>query len=1030
MPLSALLMAGSAVASATWTDEWAGEGQRDRMVRVLEQRSDGRLLGRTFGGGSTDPVHDVILTRDGRLLEARVDVADNSQTHASPGGGWARFTKFAKPYEYRSGLFFFTSSVCALDRQGLGGLPYFRFNDLAHVDSGGTLDGANGHLQAMPHNNMFFPPKPAYVARYGADCGTGVAFEVAPLAVRELRNDPGSAGGYLLEDSAGLALRRIDADGLRWTRPLDASTSLVHVSAAGDAYLLAGRKVRVFDREGNERWSRTFLGDVSIDSDAAHVFARSTTETSEALLESIDRDGNVRWRHVSERRLEPVRLQPGEPLAWRMDAGAPTPRIAVATDTGLEVKLLEDGFITIGRLEDGRWHVDKGVAGLLDAGGTNFVPLTVSLRQSRTVLSQSMDAQGALVLTGEPDGSRSLRAWAPDGVVRWTARLPAVNPSGTDTGTVWLSANAARACVLHSTGRLTCFARASGARMHDWVRAVNAEFMGVRFLSLDEAGTNLVAIGCCHENVQVLRVGNSGEVLTVSTIGTGAALDEIVVGSGGDYGVKIRKGQASELAVFDRMHGARFRLPATANAKVLAITADGGALVVDGKQLSSRSPEGTVRWSFILPYPSEGYAIATSGAALASGDFLVEATVDSFGFDRRLWRFRGDGSVAWTRDEHQDASWTDLRGWLVSRDETRAWRMSNGVLYWDTNSRRRLQLDTSTGSFVAAFVFPEVTRGSDSGTVAIDADGRVLRVRRDKDGEVLHVDGGTLPAESSGTPFTAQILGSWQARDSSGQGLFFDADANGVAFGAWFTYARRGGHHPSALSWYTLAAAPAPVPAGKFVVYRSRAGRFAQLPLSSAAIVGEATLKPLGCDEAQLHYRLTLDGAVEESIVPLRRATPGTRTCTGGAGIAAVARNGLDPRSSGAWHDPSLSGQGIAFDLRPPGPQQPGFFAGAWFTFDPAGAMDDADAQHWFTLAGALTDSMQGSVTVPIYRTIGGRFDVGYTNNTWQIGTVRIEFTACDRATLDYEFGTMEQAHAFSGLRGRQNLVRIGGCGD
>ena len=98
------------------------------------------------------------------------------------------------------------------------------------------------------------------------------------------------------------------------------------------------------------------------------------------------------------------------------------------------------------------------------------------------------------------------------------------------------------------------------------------------------------------------------------------------------------------------------------------------------------------------------------------------------------------------------------------------------------------------------------------------------------------------------------------------------------------------------------------------------------------------------------------------------------------------------------------------------------------YTFDPAGNADDDARQHWFTLQGSLAGATDGRVTVPIYSTIGGRFDRLATRNTFRVGEATLTFTACDRATLDYRFDADEAAGAFRGRNGSFEIERLGGC--
>jgi hypothetical protein len=279
----------------------------------------------------------------------------------------------------------------------------------------------------------------------------------------------------------------------------------------------------------------------------------------------------------------------------------------------------------------------------------------------------------------------------------------------------------------------------------------------------------------------------------------------------------------------------------------------------------------------------------------------------------------------------------------------------------------------------------------------------------------------------------ADLLGTWYSPLSSGQGLFLDYDAAGpTLFGAWFTHTTTALQTASEQRWYTLLPSATPGSGAlQLTIYRNVGGRFATGPGTSADPVGSAVLRRLDCQNALLEYRFDADteGGVAGA-TPLRRAAPATRACNGGPGVVSAPSRGLDPRSSGAWFDPSASGQGLAFDLRPPQGDDAGLFAGAWFTYDVAGQADDPTAQHWFTLAGGLSQAASGELRVPILRTIGGSLDAEPTSNTSVVGEATLRFTACDRATLEYRFADIDIAQSFAGREGSIPLLRIGGCGD
>lgn len=98
---------------------------------------------------------------------------------------------------------------------------------------------------------------------------------------------------------------------------------------------------------------------------------------------------------------------------------------------------------------------------------------------------------------------------------------------------------------------------------------------------------------------------------------------------------------------------------------------------------------------------------------------------------------------------------------------------------------------------------------------------------------------------------------------------------------------------------------------------------------------------------------------------------------------------GLRGDISGSWYDPAQSGHGLMLEVI-----DRGVAVVTWYTFDPAGT------PLWLAGAGRV----QGSVLeVPVQTLSGGRFPPQFDparvqRQAW--GTLRIEFTGCDDATL------------------------------
>jgi hypothetical protein len=221
--------------------------------------------------------------------------------------------------------------------------------------------------------------------------------------------------------------------------------------------------------------------------------------------------------------------------------------------------------------------------------------------------------------------------------------------------------------------------------------------------------------------------------------------------------------------------------------------------------------------------------------------------------------------------------------------------------------------------------------------------------------------------------------------------------------------------------------------AATLTIYENTGGAFAS-GTTSAHAVGTATLRFSDCSHGELDYAFDAAGspaAGSSGTVDLVRLTPQAAECaaTSGAHTAAAdANDGFDTNQSGAWFDPSTSGQGIEFSVTPSSATSAGLLFGAWFTYDPAGASDDPTAQRWFTLQGDLSAASNGAVVVPIYSTLGGSFDDAPATTTVRVGQATLTMQGCASATLAYQFDSNVMAGAFRGLSGTQHLAPLTAC--
>ncbi|HEY8011259.1 MAG TPA: S53 family peptidase [Rudaea sp.] len=101
---------------------------------------------------------------------------------------------------------------------------------------------------------------------------------------------------------------------------------------------------------------------------------------------------------------------------------------------------------------------------------------------------------------------------------------------------------------------------------------------------------------------------------------------------------------------------------------------------------------------------------------------------------------------------------------------------------------------------------------------------------------------------------------------------------------------------------------------------------------------------------------------------------------------------------TGAWYNPSESGQGLVVQLIPDlsGAGQ-GFFFGGWFTFD----LFASGGQRWYTIQGPVS-SANGSATLQVYASYGGNFNAAPAVGATSVGQATIQFSDCTRGALTY----------------------------
>ncbi len=263
------------------------------------------------------------------------------------------------------------------------------------------------------------------------------------------------------------------------------------------------------------------------------------------------------------------------------------------------------------------------------------------------------------------------------------------------------------------------------------------------------------------------------------------------------------------------------------------------------------------------------------------------------------------------------------------------------------------------------------------------------------------------------------LTGSWYEPATGGQGVEVEVFANpssgtGSTFVSWFTYDTViGGAERQ--RWYT---AQGPVVTGQpnaaLTIYRNTGGNFNAPPVTTAQVVGTATLSFDTCTSGQLAYAFT-DGTGRTGTIPLTRLTQNV-TCSTTTSYPTNADFAL----SGNWFGgAATSGQGFTIEVNP----NSGALFAAWYTYLPNGTASGAAGQRWYTAQAAFTPGLR-SMPVTIYETTGGVFDTPTPpgQKTVPVGTGTMAFQSCSAATFSYNF----TGGSSSGLSGTINLSRVG----
>ncbi len=263
------------------------------------------------------------------------------------------------------------------------------------------------------------------------------------------------------------------------------------------------------------------------------------------------------------------------------------------------------------------------------------------------------------------------------------------------------------------------------------------------------------------------------------------------------------------------------------------------------------------------------------------------------------------------------------------------------------------------------------------------------------------------------------LTGAWYNPATGGQGLLIETYKDLVGAGqgyltaGWYTFdvSAAGGQR-----WYTLqGSANTGDSASALGIYASTGGNFNAAPKIGAVKIGTASLSFSDCATGSLSYNFD-DG--RSGTIPLTRVDPNI-TCSPAGDNGNVTQNYL---LSGAWYDPSTSGQGFFFDINPAINL---LFAG-WYTYAPNGAgIGGGASQRWYTIQdNAFAAGTTSKSNLAVYEITGGVFNSGKVSAGLPVGTVSLTINSCTSLTVSYSFTSGTN----SGQSGTINLARVVGA--
>jgi len=305
------------------------------------------------------------------------------------------------------------------------------------------------------------------------------------------------------------------------------------------------------------------------------------------------------------------------------------------------------------------------------------------------------------------------------------------------------------------------------------------------------------------------------------------------------------------------------------------------------------------------------------------------------------------------------------------------------------------------------------------------------------DGNVAEVS-----SQPQATGLAARSDGQWLAADpelrGSAQGLAFDfLESANQLFVAWYTYRAEpdadavepDGEVGSPDQRWLTAQLTVDGDRARGPIFSTTGGRFDAGPNPSLATrqAGTMTVHFDSCDRASINYALDQSGLARGfEIMPLASAVSGSADCVGlpssddasGSGSRGTETN-WPANSDGQWVNASDAfagaGEGLTIDYLP----RNNLLFVAWFTWPAESVMSTGDPgdpgdgdQRWLT---AQLDVSGNLAAGPVFSSTGGAFDAPPTDfqQTTEIGSMTIEFIACNRAIVSYVLSDPQRARSF-----------------